>query len=1644
MRTRIFLLIFLLVAWQNELLFGQETEHPNPCGYNQEFVEEVNDPEFLDEVNQTIRSGGNKFVGGPAVLTCGRFELFFEDVSLNTNMAFDDPINGAALRQCACDVATYIQSVFQIPVGDGTPIEIFFRRSWTWNYTIGLQPGVLAIASPVMTDPAFLSNVAGFYGGNLRNHYTTGFDPDPANIDGFIQVNFNVPFRSCNQPRNCSQYDLFSVLLHEYTHAMGWFSSVVYNGSNHVSSFGFNRFSLYDRYFLYYGNIKTGPLTKVVNVSPPMGNTLPATALTSTELWVHGHLQNHPTLNQNVPSFSNPGYGGVPPNSSSHLADYQTGFLDQANNAPGFIGNYVMAPSFSKNQLKETWTEQELRMLNTMGYQFDPAFLTLNPHVPANRHPYSTKVFYDNTWNNGGAYLTSEIDINTYTAPDRVITNCSTAFFNLSADPQIFDADGDAIRIFPGSLYNIRGTSNGGINHNCLTVSSTASGDIITYTPRPGFIGRAQFGFHLYDGKEKGEFMVYTIDVNGCNPCGNNLVINGDFEEATEIKTVANPLPDNAGAQFYRNMKYPWNYSHVLPDGVIYQNKNQVITEKANGCTQQEGPFGSYGFNPGNPGTPTFPAIAGTQRFYVPWEENNYFRLCSSPQQCTKYVLEFDVFSNINMTLNIGFTNNPLSQASYITLVNPVSQTISIGTGWQHIVIPINYCAATVCNYLVIQPPSGIVNIFNMPYFIDNLDLHTAPNQTFSVAINPSTPGVCQGSPPTTIPLNAVLTNPKCNVTYLWTPGGFTTPSINVSSSSFTTYTLTVNDGCTTASATATVTAKPLPAITASASPGIVCSLNPNSTLTATGGVSYSWTPGSMSGSPVTVAPAATTTYTVTGVGANGCSNTATTTVNYVSCTPCTTCIPLSGTIGTGTYSANSFCISSNLTIAGAVTVNGSEFQLSPGVVINILAGASLTINNSHFYACTSMWQGIMVFNGGTLSIQNSMIEDAKVAVEVSNNTQTTTVLNITQTTFNRNYVGININNYTQAVSTYPFIINNCVFTCRNIPFLPNTLTFPSAATIGAIASNPGAPLSNPYINNATYLQTGAAAELKVPYLGTKSLVGIKLTDVGATLNPSSSFPTFYEFTLGGPFGGNIIDNHYTGVDLYNSNFLSVGNTYQNTYTYGNNGAQGGLGINADSDPNNHNRLRVLPSSPGSDINSFVDCSRAIWSYNQIEHDIQECDFRSTQQVTAPVVLTNNPGNYGVYINSNRYRVYQVNNNNFANIENGITITATTGTMNLQGVPSGTTQFAGQIFVNYNKMAPQLAGNPITTEFVSNGIVLNYFPSGALVLATLNNVTPFAFVDFNNISDAYRGINCVAWTQHDLYVRFNIITLVNDPYNGSGNPVQYGVNVTECIPVGTNTVLANTVTGFGFGFINPDAYGIRMIRNINSTVICNITDNITYGIAFVDKNLWTVFERNEMSNNDYGFSLINNGEIGQQGTPSNPQDNQWTGLWSGSQYKTATFFSTAINSIFYIRTNSISPYNPDGSTFTNLAVNVDDYTIVPGGTLIVSSSAPTPQVCMMLGKNGQTTGIETKKGFDAALFPNPGHSHFNIETTGLGEGDIDVVISDVTGRIVYRNMLHVTNGVTQLNLDATTGVYLCEIHNKLTNETIVKKLMVRK
>jgi hypothetical protein len=141
---------------------------------------------------------------------------------------------------------------------------------------------------------------------------------------------------------------------------------------------------------------------------------------------------------------------------------------------------------------------------------------------------------------------------------------------------------------------------------------------------------------------------------------------------------------------------------------------------------------------------------------------------------------------------------------------------------------------------------------------------------------------------------------------------------------------------CTATSNSATIIVRSNPTITVSPSSATVCS-GANATLTASGGVSYSWSPAtdlsSTTGAAVVTTPTASRTYTITGTDANGCTNTATSTITYGVSPLVPSLSSTSGTIcNTGT-SVNLSSLAANTSWFTIPSVNASYAVSSPSNV---------------------------------------------------------------------------------------------------------------------------------------------------------------------------------------------------------------------------------------------------------------------------------------------------------------------------------------------------------------------------------------------------------------------------------------------------------------------------------------------------------------------------------------------------------------------------------------------------------------------------------------------------------------------------------------------------------------------------------------
>lgn len=766
-------------------------------------------------------------------------------------------------------------------------------------------------------------------------------------------------------------------------------------------------------------------------------------------------------------------------------------------------------------------------------------------------------------------------------------------------------------------------------------------------------------------------------------------------------------------------------------------------------------------------------------------------------------------------------------------------------------------------------------------------------------------------------------------MTFSWYPWGHIGTNYVITPTVTTTYTVIASNSST---LTGTIVVNPLPTIGLSPNPPLIVCTGPviTSTISISGASTYTWIPNN---SPIWsgalyVTPIASTIYSVAGTDGNGCVNTGTVEVKYDnSMCPCVGCgATVPATLTGGTVSGPN-CVNNDVLITGPVTINNADFSIGTGVKITIAATGNLLINNSHLFACNNMWQGIVIQNGGMLTIKQSLIEDATEAIDVTNNINQSIIFDIDQTTFNKNNVSIDIENYTEQIPSYPFILRNSLFTCRDIPFTP--MSFPPTSAIASPAANPEAPLSNPYIDNNIYPQANTASYLKLPYTGLKPEAGIRLKNVGITLNPNSGSTVFYQWEHGSPGSQVFFDNLGAGMDLYNANVSVHNSVFQNS----------NIGIKCDAANNSHNSLEV--TSPAGTQNQFVDCQTGVydrWYYNLA---ITDADFRTTWGSTLNQVSVPN----AIDVWTNRYRDCRIEDNTIYNVNQAIGITAISNVpLFMPGIYNGGYwgQFAGSMLINRNNIANNAPGNPTSYQQLVTGINMQmYATQWYLYLA--DPTTQIVQVDKNEILNTEIGIHMSLWQWLNQSYNSNTITLV-PPVNFGASGYGIGLVIDKGTATQPTQIANNMITGYGFN-VTPPSYGMRLGGGQYQDFTCNYVSNVSYGYEFSTSNPNINFTNNDMNTNLYGL-MIAGGDIGTQGSPTNPQDNTWSGFWPLGTYKTALLSGAdAANSRLYIRSSSPGPFNPDGySISTTVPTSLTNHAL-SNGNLIVSASAPPLGFC---------------------------------------------------------------------------------------------------
>ncbi len=768
-----------------------------------------------------------------AIVDCGKFRLYYEDlITSNPQEGFSDVTLGAIRRNNLCNVLTYIQSVFDFSsIPSGNPIRIHVSESYAALNPLPVGYGFLARGGPYHPAGPGITN------GFVFDFTNTGVDPNPGDYHGDLVVNYGgytwypsgtsyvmhsftfqdndaAPFVNC-------RIDLNRTLLHEMGHILGFLSFINYVGGFPGSVAGGNLFSGMD-YNIMKGNVFPGySLSKLVlgTTASPYINPLYATdtnALNRNDLWLNNLTasDNHPVFSESRNFIGSDLMGSL----VSHLEDNGWAYSNQQRHSPGYHPRYIMAPTAILGDKSRQYTKGEIQNFHNLGYNLASAYMSTSGATITNHTPYSKKMARYN-------YNLYNLDFAETLPADYTMTNNigSSITINLLTDTTVTDADGDPISVMPGSLFNLRGCGNGGNNHNLLTLGS--GGSSITYTPRPNFYGRAQFGFNLWDGKEKGSYVIYTIDVAKgtavSTPPGSNLVLNGGFEEGSEVKLLATAenIPNttffmdghwtNLLSQDFSDAQ---PYSFYAAPYIDYSNISSLIKNSNISCTgttyTEFAGGGGYGSFP-----ETWPAyhpmsIDSSDRYKMFWGYGySYFYLGDSARHCHKYTVEFDYFDGDTssivpgsaLTFTFGFVNAPfdvtpsIAGPAAIPFVYSFDKSITVDTVWHHATIHFTYCADTSSAIFCLRALSTGCML------MENLSLIEDTTITpLVVSITDTITGLSNR-------LTASINNIGCGYTYLWNTGA-TTPAITVTATTApVTYTVTATDGCGSTSQTITI-----------------------------------------------------------------------------------------------------------------------------------------------------------------------------------------------------------------------------------------------------------------------------------------------------------------------------------------------------------------------------------------------------------------------------------------------------------------------------------------------------------------------------------------------------------------------------------------------------------------------------------------------------------------------------------------------------------------------------------------------------------------------------------------------------------------------------------------------------------------------
>jgi type IX secretion system substrate protein len=676
-------------------------------------------------------------------------------------------------------------------------------------------------------------------------------------------------------------------------------------------------------------------------------------------------------------------------------------------------------------------------------------------------------------------------------------------------------------------------------------------------------------------------------------------------------------------------------------------------------------------------------------------------------------------------------------------------------------------------------------------------------------------------------------------------------------------------------------------------------------TLTATGAASanVSWYDGTSyySGSPLlypSPSSAVTITCTVTFPGCGVCPNeTATVTINPApACSGTNPTYAPAVNYGNYTFNPSQGYAASNITVNSGVNyiINCPDMRFAAGTSITVTSGGTLTIAGSWLHACntctnTSMWQGIIVDNGGQLLIEQfsgrpayyNIIEDAVQAVYTQNNSSATPIptWTITDVIFNNNATDIYIDSH-QGNLSGNVINSDCIFTCRNL------------SNHSVIYSNFGAIRSDILAATPTlYPSTTNPTDLTIAGLRTKYGIYINAVNIAYPINVGGNTNTYTSC---------IFDNLDYGIYAYESSLTAIGNTFQNLT--GNSTDKIGAGIYSDATNGTNTgvaaTLIVGNSSTtivSGEANTFTNCLAGVYTINMRQAYINNNSFNN--EITATTYNTTGThvtGGYGIVQTgfaasaSTSAETLQVANNSIQNCANGNFLTF----KKLYNTNANTYSSSSANSMN-------IQGNTITAtgaNYCTYGLYFNQSNAGAnsgvpqdalsVTTNTITNVATNAIYALNVDNSSSKGFMQI-YNNGELSVKYNpACTTLTSPRTAA-------INLSGCYQTRVTYNTNIRTTGFSGTSVPSVQYigGIYTDGSTSNTINCNTVSNT--GEDFVFEGTCTSgsgWLNNSMDYSKYGLVLrgvgSTNGSMGDQGNATDPVNNSGSPSWAASAHFT--------------------------------------------------------------------------------------------------------------------------------------------------------------